>query len=281
MKINLMVKTLILSVASLLTYTAASAQNNVVTSVQNGVNAVNNIASIIDASQGENATPMAMNLLGSLQKTVMAGVVVGVNFGGAAEEGKTGSALERFNVGFTTRIGLPLGFALQPSIMYTTKKISVKDVIQKTSLLSTVGFIEVPVQLQWGLNLKNNFRPFIFAEPFIGYGITQKNKLFGDSFNLEDILSGNLEEVPDIEIPEIPDMQEVKDNLVKKMEYGLGGGLGIAYGPVQLSVKYYRNMGKLYLDDANEGVKLGEAIKTAMKDKNYISGFTVSLGLVF
>lgn len=268
-------KILILLFAALLVPAYASAQTDFLTQLQSGM-------------MSESEDPLAMNLLGGLKGTTVAGVIVGVNFGGKADEEKTGSALDRFNVGFATRIGLPLGFALQPSIMYTTKKLSVKGMVDKTSLLTSVGFIEVPVQLQWGITLKNSFRPFIFAEPFIGYGITQKNKLFGD-FSLEGILSGSdgllsgtmdEEQSGEIEIPEIPDMKEIKDQIVNKLEYGVGGGVGVSYGPAQLYLKYYRNLGKLYADDNKTG-SLGEAIKTSMKEKNYISGVTLSLGLVF
>lgn len=277
-------KIFILSVVALVVSSYASAQNNFISQLQEGLGTLGSLSSMagdVD-DQGESADPLSMNLLGGLQGTTMAGVVVGVNFGGAAEEGKTGSALERFNVGFATRIGLPLGFAFQPSIMYTTKKLSVKGMVDKTSLLTSVGFIEVPLQLQWGVTVKKNWRPFIFAEPFIGYGITQKNKLFGD-FSLDGIMSGSMDGETGGEgtlIPEVPDMKEIKEQLVNKLEYGVGAGAGVSYGPAQLSLKYYRNMGNLYLDETNIG-SIGETIKAAMKEKNYISGFTLSLGLVF
>ncbi|MCQ2133892.1 MAG: PorT family protein [Bacteroidales bacterium] len=277
-----MKKIIILTFASLLVSSYASAQN-FLSQLQGSLGSLSGISSMAGAGeeQTESAEPLAMNLLDGLRGTTVAGIVVGVNFGGEAEEGKTGSALERFNVGFATRVGLPLGFALQPSIMYTTKKLSVKGMVDKTSLLTSVGFIEVPVQLQWGVTIKKSFRPFIFAEPFIGYGITQKNRLFGD-FSLEGMLSGSMDaqEGEEVAIPEIPDMKEIKEQIVNKLEYGIGGGVGVSYGPAQLSLKYYRNMGNLYIDETNIG-SLGEAIKTAMKEKDYISGITLSLGLVF
>lgn len=276
-------KIIILTFAALVVSSYASAQNNFLSQLQNSLGTVSSLQSMTgdDEEQGESAEPLAMSLLGGLRGTTMAGIVVGVNFGGEAEEGKTGSALERFNVGFATRIGLPLGFAFQPSIMYTTKKLSVKGMVDKTSLLTSVGFIEVPLQLQWGVTIKKSLRPFIFAEPFIGYSVSQKNKIFGD-FSMEGILSGTMdkEASEEIEIPEIPDMKEIKDQIVNKLEYGIGGGVGVSYGPAQLYLKYYRNMGNLYIDESNIG-SIGETIKTAMKEKNYISGITLSLGLVF
>ncbi|MCQ2130457.1 MAG: PorT family protein [Bacteroidales bacterium] len=275
-------KIILLTFAALLVSSYASAQS-FLSQLQEGLGSLNGLSSMagVGAAQAEPADPLAMNLLGGLRGTTMSGIVIGVNFGGEAEEGKTGSALERFNVGFATRIGLPLGFAFQPSIMYTTKKLSVKGMVDKLSLLNSVGFIEVPAQIQWGVTIKKSFRPFIFAEPFIGYAITQNNKLFGD-FSLEGILSGSLDagDGGEPELPELPDMNDIKDEIVNKLEYGIGGGFGVSYGPAQLYLKYYRNLGNLYIDETNIGT-IGDAFMSAMKENSYISGVTLSLGLVF
>lgn len=275
-------KIILLTFAALLVSSYVSAQS-FLSQLQEGLGSLNGLSSMagVGAAQAEPADPLAMNLLGGLRGTTMSGIVIGVNFGGEAEEGKTGSALERFNVGFATRIGLPLGFAFQPSIMYTTKKLSVKGMVDKLSLLNSVGFIEVPAQIQWGVTIKKSFRPFIFAEPFIGYAITQNNKLFGD-FSLEGILSGSLDagDGGEPELPELPDMNDIKDEIVNKLEYGIGGGFGVSYGPAQLYLKYYRNLGNLYIDETNIGT-IGDAFMSAMKENSYISGVTLSLGLVF
>lgn len=61
-----------------------------------------------------------------------------------------------WHLGATAQIDLPLGFAVQPSLIYNSK-------VDST--------VEVPVSLQWGPDLLI-FRPFVEVAPYVGYKFT-------------------------------------------------------------------------------------------------------------
>lgn len=167
-----------------------------------------------------------------------------------------------YHVGLTAEIPLLGGFAIQPGLLYQVKGMSADKFnsipISKSleSFETKVGYLEVPVQVQWGLDLLA-FRPYVFAEPFVGFRVGQNTK--GE-------IAGKL-----------------KDDL-KKVEYGLGLGAGVDVWRLQLSVKYFWNFGKIYDKDGNVG-PIGDTVKDAMKDAvnngNNFNGVMVSAAFFF
>lgn len=167
-----------------------------------------------------------------------------------------------YHIGLTAEIPIVGGFAIQPSVLYQVKGLSA-DKWGDLGLSETigafetkVGYLEVPVQLQWGPDLLA-FRPYGFVEPFVGYRLGQStNGEYAD---------------------------KLKDRL-KKLEYGLGVGAGIDVWRLQLSVKYFWNFGNLYDKDGNVGA-VGETVKDAVKDAvnngNNFNGIMASVAIFF
>ncbi len=167
-----------------------------------------------------------------------------------------------YHIGVTAEIPLLGGFAIQPALLYQVKGMSA-DKFNSSSISESlgsfetkVGYLEVPVQVQWGLDLLA-FRPYVFAEPFVGFRVGQNTK--GE-------VAGTL-----------------KDDL-KKVEYGLGLGAGVDVWRLQLSVKYFWNFGKIYDKDGNVG-PIGNTVKDAVKDAvnngNNFNGVMVSAAFFF
>lgn len=160
----------------------------------------------------------------------------------AYEDVKAGTA-NQFHAGVTYYQPLALGFAIQPGIEYNVKGLKVSDINFKT------GFVEVPVQVQWGINLFSVIRPYVMAEPFIGYAVS--NDVSGAGVTV----SG-------------------WDNIKSRFEYGLGLGGGIQlFKHVQLSVRYFWNLGTLYNAD------LG-SIKTTLAETK-CNGVKFSAAILF
>lgn len=167
-----------------------------------------------------------------------------------------------YHIGVTAEIPLLGGFAIQPGLLYQVKGVSADKFnsipISKSleSFETKVGYLEAPVQVQWGLDLLA-FRPYVFAEPFVGFRLGQSTK------------------------GEVAD--KLKDNL-KKVEYGLGVGAGVDVWRLQLSVKYFWNFGKIYDKDGNVG-PIGDTVKDAVKDAvnngNNFNGVMVSAAFFF
>ena len=167
-----------------------------------------------------------------------------------------------YHIGVTAEIPLFGGFAIQPALLYQVKGMSADKFNSSSfseslgSFETKVGYLEVPVQVQWGLDLLA-FRPYVFAEPFVGFRVGQNTK--GE-------VAGKL-----------------KDDL-KKVEYGLGLGAGVDVWRLQLSVKYFWNFGKIYDKDGNVG-PIGDTVKDAVKDAvnngNNFNGVMVSAAFFF
>ena len=160
-------------------------------------------------------------------------------------------AISLYHAGVTYKVDLGLGFAVQPSLLYQVKGARIGEINESTTMGEfkvKTGFVELPVSLQWGPDLLA-FRPYVFAEPFIGYAVTSSDSVAA-SFD---------------------DWAAQAKN---KFEYGfgLGGGLEIA-SHVQLAVQYFHNMGSLFSEKSEERPVTEEV-------KNF-KGIKFSLSILF
>ena len=161
-------------------------------------------------------------------------------------------AISLYHAGVTARIPMGSGFALQPSLLYQVKGANVGHLstASEEDFKLKTGFVELPISLQWGPTLAA-FRPFVLAEPFVGYRVTSGDK-GSESF------------------------QDWAQRAKRQFEYGfgLGGGLEIAEH-VQLSAQWFNNLGPMFSGAAeDEGeVELDEV-------KNF-QGIKFSLAIIF
>ena len=119
--------------------------------------------------------------------------------------GIDGSSNTGWNLGATVQFKLPLGFSIQPSLMYNTK---VSQVGSSTDAVDwNAEYLELPVSFQWGPDLLL-FRPFVDASPYLGYALVTSR-----------------------------DMEQ--------FEYGLALGGGIEVWRLQVTCRYNWNFGPL------------------------------------
>ena len=158
-------------------------------------------------------------------------------------------SMSLYHAGLTYKFNLGAGFAIQPSVLYQVKGANLGELNTASSEDFKVksGYVELPVGLQWGPDLMV-FRPFVMAEPFIGYQVTSSDRG-------ADSIEGWTEQAKN------------------KFEYGfaLGGGLELA-GNIQLSVQWFNNMGSLMKDDSSSSF--------SDKVKNF-KGIKFSLAILF
>lgn len=150
-----------------------------------------------------------------------------------------------YHLGVAYYCPLALGFAIQPQIMYSSKSSEVEGFMK-----NKVGYVEVPVQLQWGIDLIVA-KPYVFVEPYAGLAI---------SGSVQDIQSS----------------KKTKINFDNRLEYGfsLGAGMMIARH-VQLSFKYFWNLDNTGIPD---DVVLDEGASPVEKR---FKGLAVSAGIFF
>ena len=187
------------------------------------------------------------------------GVTAGMNFNSAKIGDVKMDARAGWNVGATVQFDLPLGFSLQPSLVYmqksggyTTPEFSsaiLEDI--KAQFVQTVGSLVLPVSVQWGPDLLVA-RPFLDVTPYVGYSLS--NKIKADVAGLEEVVKGG-----------------------NGLDYGLGLGAGVNVWKLQAIVRYNWNFGVLgnYEDFAD--IKLDDL----NSENETFGGITVSLAFFF
>ncbi len=188
------------------------------------------------------------------------GIIGGITSSSSTLKNVDAKSLFLYHAGLTAELPIGLGFAIQPSLEYQVKGVaadkigdsSVNDVVN--GFEAKAGFIEVPVQIQWGPDLVA-FRPYAFAEPFVGYRIGGKASSDGKY-----------------------DWSAFTNDL-KKIEYGLGVGAGIDIWKLQVSAKYFWNFGEM--GAAGSGSDAVSTVKNAFKDGNNFNGIIFSLAFFF
>jgi len=182
-------------------------------------------------------------------------------------------SISLYHVGFTMRAKFgPM--AIQPSLLYQMKgtnmenyeKLPVAQAIGLTEIETKVGYLELPVQLQYGLDLLL-LRPYIFAEPFVGYAVNISNDAHG--------LSGVVQAAKDIK-------NDFKESNFNRFEYGLGLGAGVDIGSLQVSAKYFWNFGSLAdEDEVPNAHDITKSMTEAFKSKKSFNGISISLAYFF
>lgn len=120
----------------------------------------------------------------------------------------------QFGLGLQTEVPDGIGLCFQPELVYKVVGFEYdKETLKR-------GYLEIPINVQLGLNIGNadQVRPFVFAGPYVGIGAG----VFGDKVKVD----------------------ELKDKL-QAVEYGLGLGVGVDLWLLQVTAKYNWNFGKI------------------------------------
>ena len=164
----------------------------------------------------------------------------------------------QYHVGLTYKLDLGI-IAVQPSLIYNVKGARLEgfkagDIQTNIGQMDfKTGYLELPVQVQAGINL-GLARVYGFAEPFVGYAITNE------------IIAGAKS-----------DPVQTWDHMKSRLEYGFGLGAGVELiKHVQVSVRYFWNLGDMY----GKEIKVGELVKTTLAEQK-ANGISASVALLF
>lgn len=200
----------------------------------------------------------SMAVASAQQFGVMGGLTLSTMDG--AKTPKENKAMTLYQAGILYKADLGAGFAIQPTLSYSVKGANLK---QNNDVVSKTGFAELSLGLQWGPDLLA-FRPYLFVEPYVGYGVTGSERLQ---------LSGTETSVESINKA----LVEAKN----KLEYGVGAGLGLEIAThIQLSVQLFRNFGPLYKADHLDTGDLKDIKSSYVDLKNY-QGAKITLAILF
>lgn len=204
------------------------------------------------------------------------GVIGGFTSSNTNIKNISSKSIALYHVGLTAKFNLGIGFAVQPAITYQVKGAKLSQIMNeggsedvKHQFEYKIGFLEVPVNIQWGPDLMA-FRPYVFVEPFVGYALN--NDLY-DTFKLDD----------EVDWTEDHLRNKWKEYGINRLEYGLGIGAGFEFWRLQLSAQWFWNFGNLYNTDTEkiEGNRIWENISDAFTQKKNFQGVKVSLAVMF
>lgn len=148
------------------------------------------------------------------------GVCGGANFH-TYNLGNIGSGTHtQWHAGFVYKFNLPLGFQIQPSLLYDVKAATSDSMPVDLS----VGYIDLNASFQWGPDLIL-FRPYVEVCPFAGYGVNG----WGDLKNMWK-----------------------KDG--NRWEYGVGLGGGLQIWRFQVNARYNWNFGTVLPESKSKGL---------------------------
>lgn len=211
---------------------------------------------------------VASVMVSNAQIGVIGGITSNTSSINTEDFAKNLEGIEQYHAGIVFKLPLPLGFAIQPELLYQVKGAELSGMINSASeeegatvtaedFETKDGFAELGIGLQWGIDLVA-FRPFVFAKPFAGISVA--------SFTEGNVVKDGTD--------------KTIDNAKNDIEYGLSIGAGLELlEHFQLSLEFYKNLGNLF----NEGeVKVDtEAATKDFSNLESYSGFKLSLAFLF
>ncbi|MCF0165889.1 MAG: PorT family protein [Bacteroidales bacterium] len=169
------------------------------------------------ADKGGYGSIWRVGIKGGIELTSMAGF----NYGKIDKPEDVNTATG-FNAGVAFSVHLAKGLTLQPELMYIRK--SVRPVYNGKSSFISFDYMELPVNLQWGLDLIL-IRPFIMVSPYIGYAVRTEG------------------------------VNELTKRFLRSFEWGIGVGGGVDLWRFQLQARYCWNLGSIIdTEQVSEGV---------------------------
>ena len=177
------------------------------------------------------------------------GVRGGLNFSnmsGIKDMGQDGflKTYTGFNAGLVFNFNLPLGFELNPELLYVQSGVK-KDGVPAS--LKT-GSLRLPVNIQWGIRLLGVVKPYVVFSPYIG-GV-----LFSEGTGMLDI----------------------EEKFINRLQYGVGIGAGVYIWRFQVSFKWNWDLNTVIKENSEMDLPhFGD-----LKDKKFNAG-ELSLAFFF
>lgn len=164
-----------------------------------------------------------------------------------------------YSAGLTWQWDLPLGFSLQPELLYHVNATKFEQIQSQLKQ----GSLRLPVNIQWGLRFANrNVRIFAQASPFIGYVLNTDVQSTAPDLGFE--IPSQCQDYYN----QLMGVSNAKNNLT----YGAGAGVGVQLWCFQVTAQYVWNFGSL--------ANLQEASWDDFNDTNF-GGYNVTLALMF
>lgn len=166
-----------------------------------------------------------------------------------------------FNVGVALNVGLPLGLAIQPEVLYSQSGAKITETLPllgDMAAIVSVGSIQIPVGIQWGIEV-GPVRPFVQAVPYISFPISHVSKID---------VGGEISK------------KELANDLFSSFDYGVGLGAGVDIWKLQASLKYNWALGSFVKVNEQNTQEIIDQLGADLKGTK-LSGLEVSVAFFF
>lgn len=235
----------------------------------------------------------AVALMATLSANAQIGIVGGLtttatNLNDAYTDIAESKSVSQYHVGLVYNVNLPLGFSIQPGVLYNVKGQTLNTTLSQLGLGNyditvdtKTGYLEVPVRVAWGLDL-GIVEPFVFAEPFVGYALTTEAvSKFKDDATKEFV--SKVVSAAGYSLDTSNSDANRWDNR-NRLTYGVGLGAGVkVFDFAAISVKYYWDLGAMYTEAEDGSTKTSvsaDAVCGAVKNQK-CTGIAATLTLYF
>ena len=193
-------------------------------------------------------------------------------------------SVTQYHAGIVLKLGLPLGFYVQPGVVYEMKGATLQEQIAGLSgenfevdINTKTGFLEIPVQAGWKFDL-GAVAPYAFVEPYVGYAITTESTTQAKNALAQTGLEA-LATATGVPLNTTND-DENKWEGRNRIQYGVGVGAGILLlDKLAVSLKWYWDFGSLYNDDGQASLSAKTMYEQAKSNK--ASGIALTASLFF
>ncbi|MBR2947824.1 MAG: PorT family protein [Bacteroidales bacterium] len=145
-----------------------------------------------------------------------------------------------FNIGGVMNINLPLGFEVQPELLYVQTGVKSLDVEgsmatgTKTIKPYRTGSLRLPVNVHWGFDILGVVKPYVLVSPYIGCALFQNGTYLSEKVMGEDW---------------------------SRFQYGVGLGFGVKVWKIQASFKWNWELNDPFKVDYSEVIEQVKAAK--------------------
>lgn len=173
-------------------------------------------------------------LLGLLVQNVNAqkfGIKGGLNLASMSFSEDMGTSVKSmlgFHIGPVAEIEIQESLFFNTGVLYSMKGAKMDYGSEDASTI--LNYLEIPLNVAYKFSVGDKSDLFVQAGPYVGYALSGKSK-FGDESSSIDF----------------------KEDGIKRIDFGLGVGLGIALGPIVPSISYQLGLSNLN-DDSEDNM---------------------------
>jgi len=168
------------------------------------------------------------------QTQIRLGVTAGLNASKLIEGGDYATSYDfkaGFQAGIVADFGITENFSIMPELLFSQRgaKYSEEEPDYKINASVTLNYLQLPVNAAYKFDLGYGSKLFVFAGPYIGYGISAK-------------ASGNAKG-DGIEIDDVPQVKfGSKEGEIKPFDFGVNVGVGYQYDKIFFKLQYNQGL---------------------------------------